>query len=230
MSIWTRIADAIKSLASGEALSSLFERLNTPPERSIGFTIAIIGLGAKMAKADGEVTRDEVIAFRQIFQIPPQDEAHAARVFNLARQDVAGYDLYARKIAKMFAHDREMLVDLLEGLFSIAMADGEYHPKEDEFLANVARIFGLEQRVFMCLRSRYVPGMLPDPYSVLGISPDMSFDKMRARWKALVRETHPDAMIARGLPAEAIEIATRRLSNINNAWEQILAQRQPESV
>lgn len=228
MSIWTRISDALKALASGEGLSSLFDRLTTPPERSIGFTIAIIGLGAKMAKADGQVTREEVIAFRQIFQIPPDDEANAAKVFDLARQDVAGYEAYASKIAKMFKGDREMLIDLLEGLIHIAMADGHYHPKEDEFLGRVAEIFGLEQRVFMCLRARHVPGMVPDPYSVLGISHEASYDDIRIRWRNLVKENHPDAMIARGLPEEAIQIATNRLVTINEAWENVRAERQPE--
>ena len=228
MSIWTRISDVLKALASGEGLSSLFETFRTPPERSIGFTIAIIALGAKMAKADGQVTRDEVIAFRQIFQLPAQDEAAAAKVFDLARQDVAGYEAYATKIAKMFKDDREMLIDLLEGLIHIAMADGEYHPKEDEFLMRVAEIFGLENRVFMCLRARHVPGMVPDPYSVLGVSPDDSFENIRARYRKLVKESHPDAMIARGLPEEAVQIATNRLIAINEAWENLRAQRQPE--
>jgi len=228
MSIWTRISDVLKALASGQGLSSLFETFRTPPERSIGFTIAIIALGAKMAKADGHVTRDEVIAFRQIFQLPASEEASAAKVFDLARQDVAGYEAYATKIARMFRDDREMLIDLLEGLIHIAMADGEYHPKEDDFLMRVTDIFGLEQRTFMCLRARHVPGMVPDPYSVLGISPDDSFEDMRARYRKLVKESHPDAMIARGLPEEAVQIATNRLIAINEAWENLRAQRQPE--
>ena len=89
MSIWSRIAAALASLAAGEGLSAVFEKLRTPPERSVAFTIAIIALGAKMAKADGHVTRDEVTAFREVFHIARKDEAGAARVFNLARQDVA---------------------------------------------------------------------------------------------------------------------------------------------
>lgn len=128
MSIWTRITDALAALASGESLSAVLDRLRTPPERSVAFTIAVIALGAKMAKADGQVTRDEVAAFREIFAIPPGEEANAARVFNLARQDVAGFDSYARKIKGMFRGDDRILIDLMEGLFHISVADGSYHP------------------------------------------------------------------------------------------------------
>ena len=93
MSIWIRISDALAALAQGEGLSAVFEKLRTPPERTIGFTIAVIALGAKMAKADGLVTRDEVTAFRQVFHIPASETQNAARVFDLARKDVAGFDL-----------------------------------------------------------------------------------------------------------------------------------------
>ena len=92
MSIWTRIIKAIEALAKGESLSDVFDKLKAPPERSIAFTIAVIALGAKMAKADGYVTPGEVKAFRQVFRIPAGEESNAARVFNLARQDVTGYE------------------------------------------------------------------------------------------------------------------------------------------
>ncbi|NBB97733.1 MAG: molecular chaperone DjiA, partial [Alphaproteobacteria bacterium] len=116
MSIWSRIAELLAALRKGESLSSVFERLRTPPERSVGFTIAVIALGAKLAKADGQVTRTEVAAFRRVFTIPPQEEDNAARVFNLARQDVAGFDQYAQKIAALFTPGDAVLVDVLEGL------------------------------------------------------------------------------------------------------------------
>ena len=127
MSIWTRITEALQALASGESLSTVFEKLRSSPERSVGFTIAVIALGAKMAKADGLVTRDEVAAFREVFHIPPEDEASAARVFNLARQDVAGFEEYAKRVASMFEEADGTLCDLMEGLFYIAVADGAYH-------------------------------------------------------------------------------------------------------
>ena len=223
MSIWTRISDAIAALTSGEGLSAVFDRLRSPPERSVAFTIAVIALSAKMAKADGLVTRDEVTAFREVFQIAQSDEAGAARVFNLARQDVAGFEEYANRIKRMFGDETTTLCDLMEGLFHIAMADGVYHPNEDAFLERVADIFGLPARDFLSLRNRFVPDAKPDPYAVLGVSPDTPIKDIRKAWRKLVQQAHPDRMIARGVPQEAIKMAERRMVDINRAWEQINA-------
>lgn len=223
MSIWSRIADALSALASGEGLSAVFDRLRAPPERSVLFTIAVIALGAKMAKADGQVTRNEVAAFRDVFHIPKAEEANAARVFNLARQDVAGFDDYARRISAMFKGQsgRKTLRDLLEGLFHIAVADGTYHPAEDDFLHRVADIFGLSERDFRALRARFVGGASGDPYEVLGVSPEADSAEVKAAWRRLVRDSHPDRMIARGVPEEAVRLAERRLIAINRAYEEI---------
>ncbi|MDQ2088331.1 molecular chaperone DjiA [Marimonas arenosa] len=221
MSIWTRITAAVAALAKGEPLSAVFDHLRAPPERSVGFAIAVIALGAKMAKADGRVTRDEVAAFREVFQIAKEDEAGAARVFDLARQDVAGFEDYARKIRAMFGQDDEALCDLMEGLFHIAMADGTYHPNEDDFLARVAGIFDVPEARFRQLRSRFVPDAAPDPYDVLGVPHDASMDDIRTAWRTLVRDTHPDRMMARGLPEEALKLAESRMAAINRAWEDI---------
>ncbi|APE42881.1 molecular chaperone DjlA [Sulfitobacter alexandrii] len=219
MSIWTRITEALSALASGEGLAAVFDRLRSPPERSVAFTIAVIALGAKMAKADGLVTRDEVTAFREVFKIAEGDTAGAARVFNLARQDVTGFDDYARRIADMFSAQPDMLRDLMEGLFHIAMADGTYHPNEDAFLAEVAGIFGLPEDDFAALKARFVPDTSPLPHTVLGIRPGATLEEARAAWRKLVRENHPDALVARGLPEEAVRMAEKRLIDINRAWE-----------
>lgn len=226
MSIWTRITDVLAALKStGEGLLALFDRPATPPERSVAFTIAVISLGAKMAKADGRVNPAEVAAFRQVFQIAPQDEAAAARVFNLARQDVAGFDAYAGSIARMFRDQPQVLEDILEGLFHIALADGAYHDKEAGFLARVAEIFDIAPEAFHCIEARHVEGRAPDPWQVLGVPRDAEFAAIRARWRELVRANHPDKMIARGLPPETVNLANSRLAAINGAWEEISARK-----
>lgn len=233
MSIWTRIAEALSALAKGEPLSVVFDRLRgaPAPERSVAFTIAVLALGAKMAKADGTVTRDEVTAFRRIFTFPEGEEDHAARVFDLARQDVAGFDAYARKIARLFnpdghricADDHHVLVDILEALFQIAIADGSYHPGEDAFLAHVADEFGLDEACFRIVRTRLVEGAPRDPYDVLGLPQGASREQARKAWKELVRDTHPDVLQSRGVPPEAMKLAERRLMLINEAWREISA-------
>lgn len=221
MSIWSRIADALAALTQGEGLSAVFDRLRSPPERTVAFTIAVIALGAKMAKADGHVTRDEVMAFREVFHIAAEDEANAARVFNLARTDVAGFEDYARRIGDMFDNNQEPLEDLLAGLFHIAVADGEYHPNEEAFLLRVAELFHIDQRCFNRIKSQHVPDAEPDPYDVLGMPYEATLDELQAKYRKLVRETHPDMMQARGVPAEAVKLAERRMIAINKAWEQI---------
>lgn len=224
MSIWTRITKALSSLTQGEGLAAVFDHLrpNRAPEKSVAFTIAVIALGAKMAKADGQVTRDEVTTFRRVFTIPKKDEAAAAHVFNLARQDVAGFDAYARKIKAMFGpDDREVLIDLMDGLFHIATADGEFHPAEEAFLSDVATIFDLQGCCFRALKAHHVTGTPPDPYDVLGLDGDAGIEAARTAWRRAVKDNHPDVAMARGLPPEAIRLAEERLRAVNAAWEEI---------
>lgn len=223
MSIWTRIVEALAALRSrGEALSAMLASWRDP-DRSVAFTIAVISLGAKMAKADGQVRAEEVRVFREIFRLSPRDEAAAARVFNLARQDVAGFDTYARRIARIFETDPILLEDVLDGLFEIALADGIYTPEEEAFLAAVAAIFGISPGVFACIEARHLTGSRRDPWQVLGVPRGADIATVRSRWRHLVRQHHPDLVLARGLPPESIALANTRIAAINAAWEEISA-------
>lgn len=227
MSIWSRISQAISALTQGQSLADVLDHLRTPREHSVAFTIAVIAISAKMAKADGRVTRNEVTAFREVFHINAEDEAHAAKVFNLARQDVAGFEDYAKRIFRMFGAGSHTLDDLMEGLFHIAVADGTYHPDEDAFLKRVSEIFRMSDQKFNALKMRYLPKGNCCNYQILGATPDMPLDDIRKAYRKLVRESHPDVMIARGVPKEAVGIAQKKLADINAAWEQIEALHQP---
>ena len=223
MSIWARIAETLASIGEsvGAFLQSIVSRDPTPPEKSVAFTIGMIGLGAKIAKADGVVTEDEIRAFKQVFHIPDGELATVARVFNLAKQDVAGYETYARQIAKLFDARAEVLEDVLDGLFHIAKADNAFHPGEHGFLRRVADIFGFSEADFARIRARHVD-VPDDPFLILGLPRDAAPDAVRKRYRELVREHHPDRHIAAGVPEEMVELATERLQKINEAYERIM--------
>ena len=112
-----------------------------------------------------------------------------------------------------------VLIDLAEGLFHIALANGELHEAEEIFLRHVIEIFGLSETCYRTLRARFVENDPHDPYDILGVRPDMPMEEIRKAWKQAVRESHPDGMAARGLPEEAIRLAQNRLRDINRAWE-----------
>ena len=221
MSIWFHISKLLESLLAGEALSSLFKRLKTPPEKRVGFTIAAIGLSAKMAKADGIVTKTERIAFKNIFTVSSGDEKHVDYIFQLAQNDIAGFDIYAKKISKMLSKHPKLLENLIEGLLYISIADGVFHPNEEIFIDEVASIFKISKKKLIILKARYIPKLQNNPFLVLGLSPQTEFNEIKKRWQKLVQQSHPDNLIAQGLPQEAINLATCRLIAINEAWEKI---------
>ncbi len=221
MTVWTRITELAQSL--GDGVTSTLEGLTgagKPPEKSIAFTIGMIALGAKMAKADGAVTDDEVRAFSQVFHVPEKDQAAVTRVFNMAKQDVAGYETYAAQVAKLFGIGSHVLETVMDGLFHIAKADGVIHPGELEFLERVSEIFGFKQNDWLRMRARHV-AVKDDPYEILGVSADATLAAVKKRYKSLAKELHPDKQIAAGVPAEMVRLATERLTRINAAFAEI---------
>ena len=204
--------------------NSQSESMEGDPRRRIAFTIAVIALGAKMAKADGAVTRDEVAAFGEVFQVPPGEEEHVRLVFDLARKSTAGFESYARQIGRLFAADRGVLEDLLGGLFHIALADGRVCSAEDDYLREVSRHFGFDAADYHRVRALHVGpsrDVFEDPYAILGVLPGAAIGVVREAYHRLVRESHPDLVIAQGLPPECVALATTRIARINAAYEQI---------
>jgi DnaJ like chaperone protein len=226
MSIWTRIADVIASIGEsvGEFLQALVAGDPTPPEKTATFTIGMIALSAKMAKADGVASQSEYLAFKRVFHVPDSELPAVARLFNLAKQDTAGFETYARQIARLFDAQHAILEDVLDGLFHIAKADDAFHPDEDGYLARVAEIFGFTSAEFARIRARHV-APADDPYLILGLGRDAPVSEIRSWYRALVREYHPDRHIAAGVPEEMIAIATERLQTVNEAYDRIMAER-----
>jgi DnaJ like chaperone protein len=234
--LWGKLGGAGIGLAIGGPLGALIGALAghvlvdregallAPPDRELVFTTGIVALSAKMARSDGVVTRDEVAMFRQIVEVPEAEMPRVQALFDLAKATSAGFEAYAAQLAKLFHDAPGLLEDVLDGLFHVAAADGVLHQAEHDYLLEVAHLFGFDDARFAQIEARHVR-RVDDPYVILGVSRAEPTEAIRRAWKALVAEHHPDRAIARGLPPEAIAIATDRMAALNAAWQRIDAER-----
>jgi DnaJ like chaperone protein len=231
MTVWGKVGGAAAGLVVGGPVGAFVGAvaghflIDREADPGLTFTIAVIALAGKMAKADGDVSDAELAAFQRVFRVPPEEEANVARIFNLARQDIAGFEHYARQIARLFVDNPAVLEDILDGLFEIAKADGVLHPDESRFLERVAEIFGFAPNEFRRIRAAHFAPELTDPYVILGVSYVAGDDEIRQTYRRLVRENHPDMLIARGVPQEFEKLANDKLAAINNAWARIREER-----
>ena len=223
---------AILGAVIGHAVTKKAHQQTSQSSLHLAFITAFTVLGAKMAKSDGRITRDEVAAFKQVFgqlfAVSADDVQFAGKVFNEARSSAAGYEPYAQQIADMVPP--QVLEELLYGLLIIAHADGHVHERETAYLQGVAQIFGFNQAQFERILNRGRQGGTarssePDPYQILGVDKRDSADKIKTTWRKLMRENHPDRLIAKGLPEEMIEQANRKVADINAAYDRICKER-----
>jgi len=257
MSIWGKIIGGMAGFSLGGPLGGLIgvaighavDKMHAEPrdeaaafgpddggdDRQMAFTLAVIALSAKMAKADGVVTRSEIDAFKRLFQIPARDLHRVGQLFDEARQTADGFEAYAIQIAGLFRDSPVVLEELMHALFQIARADGEIDAAEIAFLGRVAQIFGFSALQFEAIRARAMAGEAPggafaggdaaDPYAVLGVSRNASDREVKETWHRLIRENHPDILTAKGMPPELIANANRTMATINAAFERIKRER-----
>jgi len=234
MSIWqtlSRLAHAAfddrgdqdLALAGGGALAGT---KCAPDPNDVDFTAALVGLGAKLAKADGLVTADEVSVFSRVFRAAPRDEAAMMRVFNIARQTVAGYEGYARRIARRYSDRPCLLEGVLDGLFQIAIADGVMTSDELAYLQGVSDAFGFSEADFRRIKASHLGPDADDPYVVLGVRHDAPFEDVRAAYRQLMRQHHPDtAGQSKAAPREYETVAHQKAAAITSAYARVRAER-----
>lgn len=223
MSLWTHISVAAARLFGPPRADDGNGRAAHVDEAKL--VAALVALGAKMAKADGQVRPEDIRAFRQVFRTDPQTEATIGRFFDLARQTTLGYQRYARIVGKAFRAQPGLLEDVLDGLFHIALADGIVTEDEAEFLETVSQVFGFSDREYRRIRNSHLGRDAEDPYLILGVEPDISDSDLKRAYRRQAAANHPDRLMARGLPKEMIGLATHKMAIINRAYDQILKER-----
>jgi len=245
MSIWGKVIGGVTGFAIGGPLGALlgviaghsFVDTSTEPATSkerkqVAFAAGVVVLAAKMAKADGVVSEEEIQAFRETLYPILKDEVkegEIARIFNAAKEDSEGFEPYASQLAEMFRGNPQVLEELLHCLFLIAKADGNYNPEENKYLESVAKIFGLSEAAF--LRTRISYGVdKPNPYTILGVSREIPDDELKTKYRELVLAHHPDTLIAQGVPQEFIDTASDKLAVINDAYDRIQRERKEQKT
>lgn len=190
-----------------------------------GVAAALIALGAKLAKADGVVSREEITAFRNVFQSDEAVQDGVARFFNLAAQTTLGFEAYGKIVYRRYKSRPDILEDVLDGLFHIALADGIVSEAEMQFLQTVSAIFHFDERTFARIRIAHLGRASDDPYLILGIEEDVSDAGLKKAYRMMAASHHPDRLMARGLPSELQTLATHKMAMINKAYAEIVKMR-----
>lgn len=181
------------------------------------FAVCVVALAAKLAKCDHPVNRAEIDAFKRSFLIPPDAAREIGRWFDTARDSPEGPGAYAARLGATFAANPAILEEVMASLGAIAAADGPVNAREAAFLAQVRHAMGLGDTT--------TQEAAADPYAELGLSAADSDEALRARWRALMREHHPDSLAARGAAPELVARAQEQVAKINAAWDRIKRER-----
>lgn len=228
MSIWSQLSSLSRRAFEEEPETGTAVDVPRcgPDPNDVEFTAAIVGLGAKLAKADGMVTTDEVAMFARVFRAAPEDEAAMRRVFNIARQTVLGYESYAKRIGKRYRDRPCLLEGVLDGLFQIAASDGVITAEELDYLHSVADHFGFNEDQFRRIKATHLGPDADDPYAVLGVRHDATFEEVRAAYRRLMLENHPDTVTGmKSAPREYEPVAHEKAAAITTAYARIRSER-----
>ena len=185
------------------------------------FALSLIVLSAKLSKADGQVSREELIAVKDKLKIPESELDQVGKIFNKAKEESTGYEPYAKQIAEVYRGNMNVLEEVINTLFYIAEADGNISDNELIMIEDIARIFGLNQAQINGIKESRKSSDKLNPYIVLESKPDDSLEEIRKRYIKLSKEHHPDLLLSKGVPQEVIDGSKAKMRAVNSAWDQI---------
>lgn len=238
MSIWGKIIGGTTGFALGGPLGAIigmmiggsFDRsarkfsssnqISQQQKQNV-FALCIIVLSAKIAKADGQVTKEEIYTFKEKFNIQAEEMSEVSKIFNEAKKSSFGFKNIADQVGNLFSDNKVLLEQLLNNLFYIAEADGLTSNNEVEVLRSISQSFHFNETDFQRIFHSRLNNKESDPYKILGVTREDSDNNIRKKWIELSKEHHPDYLIAKGMPKEFIKEANKELSSINLAYDKI---------
>ena len=185
------------------------------------FALSLIVLSAKLSKADGQVSREELIAVKDKLKIPDSELDQVGKIFNKAKEESTGYKKYAQQIAQLYQGNLNVLEEVINILFYIAEADGNVSDTELKMIEDIAQIFGLTEIQFNSIKESRKSSDKLNPYVVLESHPDNAIEIIRKRYLKLSKEHHPDLLMSKGVPQEVIDESKAKMRAINSAWDQV---------
>ena len=185
------------------------------------FALSLIVLSAKLSKADGQVSKEELIAVKDKLRIPEIELDQVGKIFNKAKEESAGYEPYAQQIAQIYRGNINVLEEVINILFYIAEADGNVSESELKMIEHIAQIFGLTEIQFNSIKESRKSSDKLNPYIVLESNPDDKIEIIRKRYLKLSKEHHPDLLMSKGVPQEVIDESKTKMRAINSAWDQV---------
>ena len=246
MSIWGKLIGGATGMALGGPIGAILgiaaghgvdrvrkldsfesnQKLSLEQKEQI-FATSVIALSAKIAKADGNISKSEILAFKKIFEFPKEDEKAISEIFNSAKENIEDYKEIAKQVFDVFRNEKSLLLELLNSLFSIAYADGDLHYKEEIILLEISKIFSFSKSEFDSISNIHSSKNSEEfyninkSYKILGVTKNSSTEQISIKYKELVKEYHPDRLQGMGLPEEFIELANQKLTAINKAYNDI---------
>ena len=238
MSIWGRLLGGAAGFALGGPIGAIlgvmagsafdrkkqknfhYSQISQDQKQQI-FTISFIVLAAKLAKSDGQVTDDEIQAFKEKFNVPKTELDKVAKIFNEAKKDVYGYKQIADQVGLLFTDNKILLEEMLNNLFFIAASDGQISLNEVDLLRSISQSFSFNEKTFQRIFQMNLNNNKADPYKILNVSREDTDQEIRNQWINLNKEHHPDNLIAKGMPKEFIEQSNKELAAINLAYDKI---------
>ena len=185
------------------------------------FALSLIVLSAKLSKADGQISKEELIAVKDKLKIPENEIDQVGKIFNKAKEESSGYEPYAQQIAQIYKGNINVLEEVINILFYIAEADGNVSDAELKMIEHIAKLFGLTEIQFNSIKESRKSSDKLNPYIVLESHPDDTIEMIRKRYLKLSKEHHPDLLMSKGVPQEVIDESKAKMRAINSAWDQV---------
>lgn len=186
--------------------------------------IYLVEVLAKIAKADGTVSKKEIDVFSEILnselQLNYYQKKEVESVFNREKSNPHNYEKPLLKIYDLFSDDRSILFGLLDMMFKIAAVDNYIHPEQEKVLKRAGNIFGFSDYEYLDVKNRYIEN-LDQYYGVLNCNKNSSIEEIKKSYRKLLLTYHPDKYVSKDLPLEMMNLAKEKTQEIQEAYEKI---------